>query len=446
LTVDREAYDAAMEEQRARARAGSKFGSGSTTVAGSSGPEADDRFVGYDQVVDHEVEVLGAEPPAQPGGQWLVWLDRTPFYVEAGGQVSDSGWLESADGLRAVVEGLRKPVPGHPRTHLVRVLEGEVRVGQRVTARVDATVRAATQRNHTATHLLHAALRQQLGTHVHQKGSLVAPDRLRFDFTHGAPLTDAERHDIERLVNEHIYRNSVDDIDPDVAIADRVRVVTIRDFSVELCGGTHVKATGDIGPFVITEESGIAAGVRRIEALTGEGAVSYIQQQQTALQRVLAALNASPGQAPEVLARLQSDLKRLARENEQLKMKLALGGGTAGDDGGTLTVGDATLVTRRVTGLEKNALRGLSDSLRARYKRGVVVLAAEQDDKVQVLVSVTPDLTSKVKAGQLVKELAPIVGGGGGGRPDFAEAGGKDPSGIDALLARAKELVTQALS
>jgi alanyl-tRNA synthetase len=296
---------------------------------------------------------------------------------------------------------------------------------------------------------------------VHQKGSLVAADRLRFDFTHDRAVTDDERRAIERLVNEQIYRNA--SVTTDVkntqdAIAggamalfgekygDRVRVVTVPGFSVELCGGTHVRATGDIGPFVVTEESGVAAGVRRIEALTGAGAVARIQAEHDALDRTMSALNAPPDQTAEAVARLQTDLKRLTRENEQLKMKVALGGGGKGGDDDVLAIGDAKLIARRVTGLEKTALRGLSDSLRDRLGRGVVVLAADHEGKVSLLVSVTKDLTDRVKAGQLVKELAPIVGGGGGGRPDFAEAGGKDAAKIDAMLDRARELVTSAIA
>jgi alanyl-tRNA synthetase len=290
----------------------------------------------------------------------------------------------------------------------------------------------------------------------------VSPDRLRFDFAHFSPLTDDDTRHIERVVSEQVYRNTTVDTqvkNTDDAIkagatalfgekyGDKVRVVSIEGFSTELCGGTHVRATGDIGPFVITEESGVAAGVRRIEAVTGAGAVALIQAQQTALHRMLAALNATGEQAPDAVARLQADAKRLARENDQLKMKLALGGGSSGGaDDDVVSIGDAKLIARRVSGLEKSALRGLSDSLRDRLKRGVVVLAAEQDGKVSLLVSVTKDLTDRVKAGQLVKELAPIVGGAGGGRPDFAEAGGKDPSKIGEMLAMANQLVKTALS
>jgi alanyl-tRNA synthetase len=310
--------------------------------------------------------------------------------------------------------------------------------------------------------LLHAALRQVLGTHVRQAGSLVAPDRLRFDFTHAAAPADEERHRIERIVNDQVYRNApvttevkkTEDAIKSGAMAlfgekygDTVRVVSIPGFSTELCGGTHVSATGDIGPFVITAESGVAAGVRRIEALTGAGAVDHIQRERAAFARTLAALGTSEDQAAAAVERLQMDAKRLLRENAQLKTKLALtGGGTRSDDDDRIAIGDAHLLTRRISGLDKAALRGLADSLRDRLDRGVVVLAAENDGKVQLLVSVTRNLTDRLKAGQLVKELAPLVGGGGGGRPDFAEAGGKNPAGIDALLSKARELVTHALA
>jgi alanyl-tRNA synthetase len=463
LTVDRAAYDAAMEGQRERARAGSKFGSeGGASPAARADRKGEDRFVGYERTTE-SATVVAAQPLEDAATDAVVWLDRTPFYAESGGQVSDAGEILGESGARAIVVGVRKAQPGSMRAHLVRFVSGRLREGDRVTARVDQVRRDATRRNHTATHLLHAALRQRLGTHVHQKGSLVAPDRLRFDFTHDAALTGEERRDIERLVNEQIFLNTAvateeratEEAMKAGAMAlfgekygDRVRVVSVPGFSMELCGGTHVRATGDIGPFVIIEESGIAAGVRRVEALTGAGAVAHIQDQAAALGRTLAALGAPADQAPEAIARLQADVKRLLKENDQLKMKIALGGGsgTGGADASDeIDIGDARLIARRVSGLEKTALRGLADSLRDRVKRGVVVIAAEGDGKVQVLVSVTKDLTDRVKAGQLVKELAPIVGGGGGGRPDFAEAGGKDASKIDDLLAAARASVTRLL-
>jgi alanyl-tRNA synthetase len=463
LAVDRQAFDDAMEAQRERARAGGKFAAtkGAEPPAAAL-PELEgraDTFLGY-EATDAEATVLAVQPTAD-GTAYRVYLDRTPFYAESGGQVSDTGTLEAGGRVLGDVVGVEKPVQGRPRAHVVKAKTAPT-VGAAVHAQVDVSTRDATRRNHTATHLLHAALRQHLGPHVHQKGSLVAPDRLRFDFTHDAALGEDDRGAIERTVNAQVYRNShvhTDIKNTQEAITagamalfgekygDRVRVVTVPGFSVELCGGTHVTATGDIGPFVIAEESGVAAGIRRIEALTGEGALAWVQSHQRELDRAQAALNVSADHVADGILKLQGEVKRLTRENDQLKLKVALGGGTGGqahDD--VVTVGDVKFVARRVTGLDKNALRGLSDSLRDRLGRGVVVLAADHDGKVSLLVSVTKDLTDRVKAGQLVKELAPMVGGGGGGRPDFAEAGGKDASQIGALLERARELVTAAVS
>jgi alanyl-tRNA synthetase len=294
-----------------------------------------------------------------------------------------------------------------------------------------------------------------LGTHVKQAGSLVAPDRLRFDFVHFAAIPREQIEQIERIVNEQIYRNTAVTTEvrsTEEAIAagamalfgekygDRVRVVSVPGFSVELCGGTHARATGDIGFFVVTEESGVAAGVRRIEALTGAGAVAWAQQQRSSLGAILTTLNTTAAQAPEGIQRMQADVKRLVREVEQLKLKAALGGGRTSSGAPSDDVQEVSgvkLIARRVEGLEKGALRGLSDSLRDKLASGVVVLASENDGKVALVISVTKDLTGRVQAGRLVKELAPVVGGSGGGRPDFAEAGGKDPSKIDALLAQA---------
>jgi alanyl-tRNA synthetase len=278
------------------------------------------------------------------------------------------------------------------------------------------------------------------------------------------PLSREQIERVERLVNEQIYRNTAVQTDirsPEEAIAagamalfgekygDRVRVVSVPGFSSELCGGTHVRATGDIGAFVISEESAVAAGVRRIEALTGEGAVVWMQQQRASLRAILAALNTTAPHSVETVQRLQGDTKRLAREVEQLKMKLALGGGSISP--GTATdevreISGVRLIARRADGLEKGALRRLSDSLRDRLGSGVVVLASETDSRVTLIVAVTKDLTGQVQAGRLVKELAPIIGGGGGGRPDFAEAGGRDATRIDELLATAPAVLQKLLS
>jgi alanyl-tRNA synthetase len=348
-----------------------------------------------------------------------------------------------------------------PRAHHVTVTNGSLHLRDIVTAEVDAEVRNATRRNHTATHLLHAALRQVLGTHVKQAGSLVAPDRLRFDFVHFQPVTRDEVDRIERIVNEQVYRNTpvtTEVRSTQEAIAagamalfgekygDTVRVVSVPGFSLELCGGTHVSATGDIGFFVIVAESGVAAGVRRIEALTGGGAVAWAQQQRASLGSILETLHAPSDQAVDAIEKLQGEAKRLAREATQLKTKLAMGGG--GEAGGEdiVDVGGVKLARRKVADLDKDALRGLADSLKAKIKTGVVVLASANDGKVQIVVAVTPDLISKVKAGQVVKEIAPIVGGGGGGRPDFAEAGGKLPDKIDEMLAAAEAVITKLLA
>jgi len=466
-----------MEAQRDKARAGSAFGArkGDDFAIGSDAAASalkgvGDHFEGYATtrvsgvpivaMFDdrrHPIEALGM------GAHGFVALAKTPFYLEAGGQVSDSGRIVSeATGATATVEGLARIQPGLPRAHRVHVTNGELHVRDIVTADVDADVRNATRRNHTATHLLHAALRSVLGSHVKQAGSLVAPDRLRFDFVHFQPVTRDELDRIERIVNEQITRNTpvtTEVRSTQEAIAagamalfgekygDQVRVVSVPGFSMELCGGTHVSATGDIGFFAIVGESGVAAGVRRIEAFTGAGAVAWAQQQRASLAAMLERLHAPADQAVDAIEKLQGEAKRLARELSQAKTKLAMGGGaSAGTSDEAVDVGGVKLARRRVADLDKDALRNLADSLKGRIKSGVVVLASENDGKVQIVVAVTPDLTQKIKAGQIVKEIAPIVGGGGGGRPTMARAGGKDPEKLGAALDRARELIAAALS
>jgi len=472
ITVDKEGYERSMEGQRDKARAKSGFRAGAAVVSFTSPPGVDltavgDSFAGYETtcVTGAQVVALFSEDGAsaeylETGQTGYVSLNRTPFYLEAGGQVSDVGEITNAYGGLAVVESIVKTALG-PRAHRVRVKAGSFKTGDIVTAEVDAAVRDSTRRNHTATHLLHAALRQVLGTHVKQAGSLVAPDRLRFDFVHFQPVTREERDRIERLVNEQIYRNTTVDTDVDVspeqAIAagamalfgekygDRVRVVKIPGFSAELCGGTHVRATGDIGLFAIIAESGVAAGVRRIEAVTGAGAVAWAQQQRAALDAVIGALNVNPDQAVQAVERLQTDGRRLAREVTDLKTRLATGGSSTGGED-EVEVAGIKLARRKLAEVDKDALRRVADSLKAKIKTGVVVLAAGNDGKVQVVVAVTPDLTSRIKAGQIVKEIAPIVGGGGGGRPDFAEAGGKQPEKIDEMLEASRTVIEKLLS
>src|SRR5499427_8280889 len=382
VAVDKDAYERAMEGQRDKARA--KSGFGATTkdtkfIFGHEGPDvpAGDTFDGYTTTRVTGVPVVAMwNDQRQPthelseGDTGYVSLARTPFYVEAGGQVSDSGRIMNASGAVAVVEGLARTGPGMPRAHQVRITAGTLKTRDIVTAEVDAEVRDATRRNHTATHLLHAALRQVLGTHVKQAGSLVAPERLRFDFVHFQPITREDLDRIERIVNEQICRNTpvkTDvDVAPEKAIAagamalfgekygDKVRVVHIPGFSVELCGGTHVSATGDIGFFTIVGESGVAAGVRRIEALTGAGAVDWAQEQRRSLDAVIGALKVNPDQAVEAIERLQAESKRLAREVTQLKTKLASGGGSTSDGDDAIDVSGVKLVRRKLVDLDKD--------------------------------------------------------------------------------------------
>ncbi len=469
VSLDHDAFERAMEAQRDKARAGHDFGA--ARAEGLEFEEATaslrgrpDTFDGYTSTrvegtavlaaIDEEGHRLEALTEGQVG---YLALERTPFYLESGGQVSDTGTIAAAAG-QAKVDGLVRAGADKPRLHRVRVTRGVIREGDRVTAAVDDEARDATRRNHTATHLLHAALRQVLGSHVKQAGSLVSPDRLRFDVVHFAAITRAEIEEVERLVNAQICRNQpvVTEVrSTDEAIAagamalfgekygSSVRVVSVPGFSMELCGGTHVRATGDIGLFSIVQESGVAAGVRRIEAVTGMNAVRSHQEQRRSLDTLLETIKAPADQAASTVERLQIDAKRLARENSDLKLKVAMGGGpseSAADDG--VDAGGVKLVTRRVTGLDKNGLGQLADALKNKLQSGVVVVASENEGRVAIVVSVTKDLTPAVHAGNIVKKIAPIVGGGGGGRPEFAEAGGKNPAGIDQMLEEARTVVT----
>jgi alanyl-tRNA synthetase len=477
LGFDREGFDRAMAGQREKARAKSAFDqkrAGGFTFASDDAREAlrgrGEVFEGYTTTTVDGAVVTAVFDAAQQqvdvlssGSEGFVTLDRTPFYLEAGGQVSDKGEIRDTNGALLVrVEDVVRIGPGLPRAHRVRVEAGRLQKGSTVIASVDEALRDATRRNHTATHLLHAALRALVGPHVKQAGSLVAPDRLRFDFVHSGPLTADQIDEIEQLVNQEIYRNLPvqTDVRPTAdAIAggamalfgekygDTVRVVTVPGFSVELCGGTHCRATGDIGPFTIVQESGVAAGVRRVEALTGEGAVRDLQRRRHALQSVAGALHSNEDQAIDAIARLQAEAKRLGREAHDLRMKLALGAGVSGTATEERTEIDGVrAVLRRVQGLDKAALRDLADSLKSKLPSGVVVLASETPDgKVAIVVSVTPDLKGRVHAGQIVKEIAPIVGGGGGGRPDFAEAGGRDPGRIDEMLTGSRAVLERML-
>jgi alanyl-tRNA synthetase len=474
LTIDRAAYDRAMEGQRDRARAGSAFDqkkAASFTFASDTArgviEQTPDRFEGYDTTIVDDATVVAVFDATRAqvealaaGAQGFVVTDRTPFYLEAGGQVSDAGTLSTPAG-EATADGVVRVVPGGPRAHRVTVSSGLIEAGSRARLAVDAARRDAIRRNHTATHLLHASLRQVLGPHVKQAGSLVAPDRLRFDFVQPTAIAADAIATIERIVNDEVLKNTpvTTEVKPTAeamaagAMAlfgekygDTVRVVSVPGFSLELCGGTHVRATGDIGLFAITSESGVAAGVRRIEAVTGLGAYEHYGAIQHGYQALLHTLGADPAQAKGAIERLQADVKRLARELQEAKVKAAMGGGSAaGGADDRITVNGASLIARRADGLDRAGLRTLADSLKGQLTSGVVVLASEADGKVSLVVAVTKDLIGKVPAGQVVREIAPIVGGGGGGRPDFAEAGGKDPGRIADLLKESRVVVERML-
>jgi len=475
LTLDRDAFNRAMEGQREKARAKSTFKSGEAhDTAWDAADElrqmlekaGDQNFRGYEQT-ELNTQVLAAFDARRravdslaAGEHGFVALAQTPFYLEAGGQVSDVGTIRAPHGEAQVTGVVR--VGTWPRLHVVQVTSGVVSVRDFVTAEVTSAVRDATRRHHTATHLLHAALRQVLGGHVKQAGSLVAPDRLRFDFVHFAALTREQMLEIERLVNEQVLRNTPVQTDvkkTDEAIAngamalfgekygDRVRVVSVPGFSLELCGGTHVRATGDIGLFAILSESGVAAGVRRVEAICGMESLKVYQRDRDELDRIASTLTARPGEIAPRITALADENKRLARELQQARMKAAMGsGGGAGTDDEAIDIAGVKLVAREVAGLDKEGLRALVDKHRDRIKSGIVVLASPSEGKVSIVVGVTPDLTKRVPAGQVVKLLAPIIGGGGGGRPDFAEAGGKDASKIAELLSASRIVVEKMLS
>jgi alanyl-tRNA synthetase len=455
LSLDQAGFDAAMEAQRERARAASRFG---VDLRAGADLGTTTTFSGYEHVADEgvivallkdgvSVERLGA------GEQGEVVLDRTPFYAESGGQVGDTGELTSA-AARFEVQDTRKR--GSAYTHMGRLTRGALAIGDRLAAKVDAVRREQTRRNHTATHLLHAALREVLGTHVTQKGSLVAPERLRFDFAHFQPMTAEELRRIEQRVNAEIRANAAAETrvmpyEAAVAVgamalfgekyADEVRVLKVGEFSMELCGGTHVARAGDIGLFKIVAEAGVAAGVRRIEAVTGQGAIEYIEHTDEILRGVAALVR---GTREDVATRVQESLeqvKALERQLRQLKDKLATGQG-ADLASGAVDIGGVKVVATQVDGADATALRTAVDQLKDKLKSAVIVLASvAAPDKVVLVAGVTADQVGKVKAGELVGAVAAQVGGKGGGRPDFAQAGGNQPAALPAALASVEAFV-----
>jgi alanyl-tRNA synthetase len=392
------------------------------------------------------------------GEQGEVILERTPFYAESGGQVGDTGVLTASNGTKFVVEDTQKRGAAH--SHVGRLASGALHVGDSLDAHVDGDRRRAIALNHTATHLLHAALRKVLGAHVQQKGSLVAPDRLRFDFSHFEPITPAQLQEIERLVNAQIRLNTMAEtkvMDYDGAVAagamalfgekyeKDVRVLRIGDFSMELCGGTHVARSGDIGFFKITSEGGVAAGVRRIEALTGETAIEYVEQSDALLKDVAGLLRGSREDLREKVRDALERVRQMEKEIRTLKDKLASGQGVDLASG-AVDVKGVKVIATKVDGADAGALRSAVDQLKDKLKSAVVVLASvENSSKVVLVAGVTSDQIGRVKAGELVGAIAAQVGGRGGGRPDFAQAGGSNPAALDAALASVPELVRAKL-
>ncbi|MEE0425882.1 MAG: alanine--tRNA ligase [Blautia sp.] len=456
--VDEDGFKVAMDEQRKKARDArevTNYMGADATVYDQIDTSVTTEFVGYDHLTfDSKVTVLTTETEVvsslMEGQKGTVFVEQTPFYATMGGQVGDTGVIQTANG-RFVVEDTIK-LRGGKFGHVGYMESGMISEGETVSLIVDSQARKDTEKNHSATHLLQKALKVVLGAHVEQKGSLVTPDRLRFDFAHFQAMTSEELSKVEDLVNEKIQASlpvntnvmDIEEAKKSGAMAlfgekytQKVRVVSMGDFSKELCGGTHVANTGEIMLFKIVSEAGIAAGVRRIEALTGKGVIEYYKKQEEMLQEAAKALKANPSQVVEKIQHLQSELKAVSSENESLKSKLAQGAlGDVMDQ--VVEVKGIRLLAAKVEGVDMNGLRDLGDQLKEKLGEGVVVLAAVNDGKVNVLAMAT-DAAQKAgaHAGNLVKAVAAIVGGGGGGRPNMAQAGGRNPEKADEAIAAA---------
>ncbi|MDY0039013.1 MAG: alanine--tRNA ligase [Desulforhabdus sp.] len=465
LQADEQGFERLMDKQREQSRKHWK-GSGEREISEAyrqlsiQGVKVE--FLGYESLeADSSILALIKEgetmDEAVAGAVVEVISERTPFYGEAGGQVGDRGEIVGPEGRIAVSDTLR--LPGDLIVHVGKVVEGVVRTGDMVRLRVDSELRRDTELHHTATHILHAVLRRVLGDHVKQAGSLVAPDRLRFDFTHFTSISNGEIREIERLVNEEIRKNDhlqVQVMDLEEALKTgamalfeekygaRVRLVEIPGFSRELCGGTHTYRTGDIGLFVILQETGIAAGVRRIEALAGRRALEHLAGQQSILRQTAGLLKTGPGEVAERVEKLLAYQRQLEKELEALKASLA---GKRSSDLLTQAeeVAGVKILVTRVEADSPKVLREMNDRFKERIQSGVVVLGAAHGDKVFLLVGVSPDLTKRIQAGNLIKEIAGIVGGSGGGRPDMAQAGGNRPEKLQDALELARKLITEKL-
>ena len=453
IEVDVDGFERLMNEQRERARSARKDDMAGPEIQLGTG--ASSKFVGYHEY-ERDAEILAANGKDD---SIAVVVAETPFYPEGGGQVGDRGVIEAESGALLEIVDTRKAEGSI--VHIGKLLRGEAgefERGRRVHLKVDRERRDASMRNHSATHILHYALRDVLGKGVHQAGSLVDPNRLRFDFHHNGAISEGDLETIEEEINARIRENAAvrfDEMAYDDAIkagalaffgdkyGDRVRVIRMGDFSVELCGGTHVDATGQIGIFKLEAESGIAAGVRRVEAFTGQGALEAVRKREKILEDIGHYLGARDAQALDRLEKLVNREKELEKKLRALEQKLASGASNGGAGSGeTVVVANGVkIVTRKLEGIEARSLRDIADKMRQQHGSCVVVIGSDLGDKVALVVAVTPDLASKLKAGDIIKEIAPIVGGSGGGRPDFAQAGGKDPSKLDEALARVASLV-----
>jgi len=460
-------FEAEMEAQRARAREGASFGAasdgeGSVEIYRELSVQIPKpEFLGYTEMAaPARILALVAEgrrlSEAGEGQTVEVILDRTPAYAESGGQMGDTGAIMGRDGQGTIEDTYYRS--GHMIVHRVRVTQGRLRESQEVAVSVESRRRQGLKLHHTGTHLLHAALRKILGTHVAQAGSLVAPDHLRFDFSHGASVKDSEIATIEDLVNEHVQANIVvtpAEMDIKAALqsgamalfgekyGDRVRVVRIGDFSTELCGGTHLEATGQIGLFKVVSEGAVASGVRRIEAVTGESARRHVGQEEAALRESAGLLKIPPLELPQRLQKLLDDQKQLEKQLRELEARVAKGRAQELAASATVVAG-VPVLSARLDGLDAEGLRSVMDTLRERMPSGVICLGSAMDGKVTLVASVSKDLTKRIQAGKLVQEMAPLVGGKGGGRPDLAQGGGTDASRLDEALARVPGLIERA--
>ncbi|WP_132999411.1 alanine--tRNA ligase [Luteimonas arsenica] len=462
MQVDTAGFEAAMEQQRETARAAGKFGGGTTLPAELVAQMAPTGFLGYDQLQAGGLEVVAILRDGRPvdrveaGDEAIVFLDRTPFYAESGGQVGDTGELDEK-GVAFAVEDTRK-FAGQFHGHVGRVARGALAVGDHVLASVDGARRATTVLNHSATHLLHGALRERLGTHVAQKGSLVAPDRLRFDFSHFEPISADELRDVEQRVNDEVRADhgveiremAMQEAIDAGAIAlfgekygERVRVVKMGD-SVELCGGTHVGRTGEIGLFKLVSEGGVSAGVRRVEALTGRAALDHVAAEEAKLSEVARLLGGTTTEVGDKLRALLDRQKKLERELEAMKARAA-SSATADLAAGAVDVGDIKVLAARIEGLDAKALRDALDRFKQQLGDAVVLLAGASDGRAALVAGVSGSALGRVKAGELLSHVAAQVGGKGGGRPDMAQGGGEDGPALATALAAVPGWVAERL-